>query len=222
MSTPTLYRLLTWLSPAYPVGAFSYSQGLEAAVTEGLVTNADATRAWIEDGLTCGMLWSDAVIFARAHEATCGEDWATLDDIAAFAAAFLVTAELRLEAMSLGAAFRTTTEAAWPCPALAQLPSSVAYPVAVAAAAAGHGIAVAPALAAYLHAACASLVFAAVRLVPLGQTDGQRITAALEPSVHDALERAIATPLDRLSTLAFTAEICSMNHEIQHTRLFRS
>jgi urease accessory protein len=98
----------------------------------------------------------------------------------------------------------------------------VAYPVAVAVAAAGHGITAAPALHAYLHAVTANLISAGVRLIPLGQTDGQRVLAALASVVAEAAERAFATPLDEVGVAAFRADIAGMRHETQYTRLFRS
>ena len=98
----------------------------------------------------------------------------------------------------------------------------VAYPVAVGVTAAGHGIAIEPALSAYLHAVTANLISAGVRLIPLGQTDGQRLLAALEPIVASTAARALITPLDQIGSAAFRADIASMRHETQYTRLFRS
>ena len=98
----------------------------------------------------------------------------------------------------------------------------VAYPVAVGVAAAGHGIAARSALNAYLHAVIANFVSAGVRLIPLGQTDGQRLLAALEPIVAATAARALTTKLDDVGSAAFRADIASMRHETQYTRLFRS
>jgi urease accessory protein len=98
----------------------------------------------------------------------------------------------------------------------------VAYPVAVAVTAAGHDIHLGPALHAFLHAAIANLISAGVRLIPLGQTDGQRVLAALEPVIAAAAVRAMATPLDGVGGAVFRADIASMRHETQYTRLFRS
>jgi urease accessory protein len=228
MSTDTvaLYRLLTWLSPAYPVGAFSYSQGLETAVATGRVGNAAQTREWICDALQAGMVWSDAVIFVQAYRPAAASDWPALQTINEFAHAFVPSAELRLETLAQGDAFAATTGGAWHCEPIEMLARhkgpGTAYQVAVDAAAAGHRVDLAPALEAWIHAACASLISAATRLVPLGQTEGQVIMAQLEPAVRDTAERALATPLEALATCGLAAEICSMNHEIQHTRLFRS
>ncbi|WP_202396079.1 urease accessory protein UreF [Stappia sediminis] len=220
-----LYRLLTWLSPSYPVGAFAYSQGLESAIADGGVRNADAVRCWLLDGLEFGALWSDAVIFARSHEASIAGDRDALLEINTFARAFQPTRELRLETLAQGRAFMEVTSKAWNCELLAFLSGlkrEIAYPVAVASAAAGHWVACEAALDAWLHAAVSTLVSAAIRLVPLGQTEGQCIIAALEAELHKTRNRAVDTPLDMLSTACLSMEIASMNHETQDTRLFRS
>lgn len=223
MADPALYRLMTWLSPAYPVGAFSYSQGLEAAVSAGLVADAGSTQAWLEDLARSGSLWSDAVVFARAYDAASRGDGEELFDVTAFALAFQPTAELRFEAVEQGRAFLGVTRRAWSCEALDLVPEGdVPYPVAVATACAGHEVDRGAALGAYLHAAAANLVAAAIRLVPLGQTDGQRILAALEPVLTDAAAGAAVTSLDDLGTACLMAEIQSMRHETQPVRLFRT
>ena len=225
-SSAALYRLLTWLSPAYPIGAFAYSQGLEAAIARGLVTDRTSTEDWLADSLTGGSLWSDAVIFARAYEAAQTSDDTTLAEINAFALAFQPALELRQETQALGNAFLRTTREAWPCATLDRLAAEVgespAYPLAVASAAAGHGIPAEAALEAWLHAGISNLISAAIRLVPLGQSDGQRILAALEPRIAETATRAAATPLEALTTNTLMAEICAMTHETQQPRLFRS
>jgi urease accessory protein len=220
------YRLMSWLSPAYPVGAFSYSSGLEWAVETGDIKDADTLQRWLSALITCGGGFCDGVFFVHAHAAVLAQDDHTLRTVAELASAFAPSAERQLETTAQGRAFVDTTLAAWPCAALENLrsvwPNPVAYPVAVAVAAAGHGVAVVPALHAYLHAATANLVSAGVRLVPLGQTDGQRVVAALAPVIADTATRALATPLDDVGTAVFRADIASMRHETQYTRLFRS
>jgi urease accessory protein len=149
-----------------------------------------------------------------------------LHDIAELAAAFAPSKERHLETTAQGRAFVEATRAAWPCGALDRLADAwdgaVAYPIAVGVTAAGHGVAVEAALSAYLHAVAANLISAGVRLVPLGQTDGQRLLAAFEPIVASTAARALATPLDQVGGAAFRADIASMMHETQYTRLFRS
>jgi urease accessory protein len=230
ISTPpdvaALYRLMSWLSPAYPVGAFSYSSGLEWAVEAGDIRDVATLREWLETILTQGNGGSDAVFFVRAHAAARAPDDGALRAVAELACAFAPSKERHLETTAQGRAFVETTLAAWPCATLDRLLAAwtgpIAYPVAVAVAAAGHDIAVKPALTAYLHAVTANLISAGVRLIPLGQTDGQRALAALAPVIAATAEVALATPLDAVGAATFRADIASMRHETQYTRLFRS
>jgi urease accessory protein len=226
LSAAALYRLQAWLSPAYPVGAFSFSGGLEWAVEAGDVVDAASLQDWIAVILADGGGFCDAVFFAHAHRASERADHKALAAVAELAAAFAPSKERHLETTAQGGAFLMATRAAWPCAALDRLvaawPGPCAYPVAVAAAAAGHGIALAPALAAFLHACAANLISAGVRLIPLGQTDGQRVLAALEPVIAATAARALATPLDAVGSAAFRADLASLRHETQYTRLFRS
>ena len=223
---PGLYRLLTWLSPSYPVGAFSYSQGLETAIAKELVRDVSSLQAWIESSLSGGTLWSDAVLFACTHEAAPVVGSGSLSEVVEFAAAFQPSAELRLETMAQGDAFIKVTMQAWPCGALEKLirirRREIAYPVAVGCAAAGHNIGLNAALDAWVHAGVSNLVSAAIRLVPLGQTQGQQVLAYVEPAIADVVVLAQETMLCDVATNNFVAEICSMQHETQTTRLFRS
>lgn len=221
-----LYLLLSWLSPAFPVGAFSYSHGLEQAVEAGTVADRDGARAWIGDVLAHGGGRTDAVFLLHAHALAAAEDSRFLGTINDLALAYAPSAERRLETGAQGSAFLKTVAEAWPSPAMdaiaAALPGEVAYPVAVGAAAGAHAIDADQASLAFLHAFVANLVSAAVRLVPLGQTDGQRITAALAPVVRAVAEEAADTSLSEVGGAAILADIASMRHETQYTRLFRS
>jgi urease accessory protein len=221
-----LYRLQAWLSPAYPVGAFSFSSGLEWAVEAGDVNGAATLQRWVAVILADGGGFCDAVFFVHAHRAAEQSDDRGLAAVAELALAFAPSKERHLETTAQGSAFLAATRAAWPCAALDRLvgvaPGPCAYPVAVGAAAAGHGILVAPALAAFLHALAANLISAGVRLIPLGQTDGQRVLAALEPVIAAVAARALTTPLDEVGSAAFRADLASLRHETQYTRLFRS
>ena len=223
---PALYRLMAWLSPSYPVGAFSYSGSLEWAVEAGDIRDAGMLARWLAAMIHDGSGYGDAVLFAHAHRATVTGDDAALAAVAELAAAFTASRERFLETTAQGRAFFDTTRAAWPCAALERLAAAwtgpLAYPVAVAVASGGHGIAVEPALAAYLQAVAANLVSAGLRLVPLGQTDGQRVIAELEPLIAATVERALACPLEEIGGASFRADIAGMRHEIQYTRLFRS
>jgi urease accessory protein len=221
-----LYRLMAWLSPSYPVGAFSYSSGIEWAVEAGEIRDAETLRRWLAVVIAEGSGFCDAVFFVHAHRAIAANDEAALRAVAELAAAFAPSKERHLETTSQGAAFIEATRAAWPCVALDRLAQAwsgpVAYPVAVGVTAAGHSIALEPALHAYLHAVTANLISAGVRLVPLGQSDGQRALAALEPAVTTTAARALVASLDDVGSSALRADLASLLHETQYTRLFRS
>jgi urease accessory protein len=217
---------MAWLSPAYPVGAFSYSSGIEQAVESGDIRDAASLRRWLAATISEGAGFCDAVFFVHAHRAIATEDDAALRDVAELAAAFAPSKERHLETTAQGRAFIEATRAAWPCAALERLATvwdgAVAYPVAVGVTTAGHGIAVDPAASAYLHAVTANLISAGVRLIPLGQTEGQRLLAAFEPIVAATATRALGVPLDQVGSATFRADIAAMLHETQYTRLFRS
>jgi urease accessory protein len=221
-----LFRLMAWLSPAYPVGAFSYSSGIEWAVEAGEIDNAETLQDWLTATLSEGGGFCDAVLFVHAHGAAAKRDMKSLGAIAELAAAFAPSKERHLETTAQGKAFIDATMAAWPCETMEKFAASwsgaVAYPVAVAVACAGHGIALPQALGACLHAIAANQISAGVRLIPLGQTDGLRILAALERTLAAIAERALKTPLDDIGSATLRADIASMKHETQYTRLFRS
>lgn len=221
-----LYRLMAWLSPSYPVGAFSYSSGIEWAVEAGDIADAATLKDWLATMMSQGGGFCDAVFLVHAHRAASDRDDKALRDIAELAAAFAPSKERHLETTAQGRAFVEATRAAWHCAALDFLADvwdgPIAYPVAVGVAAAGHGIALEPALHAFLHAVVANWISAGVRLVPLGQTDGQRVLAALEPVIATTAQRALNASLDDIGSAAFRADLASMRHETQYTRLFRS
>ncbi|HMK81614.1 MAG TPA: urease accessory protein UreF [Xanthobacteraceae bacterium] len=217
---------MAWLSPAYPVGAFSYSGGIEQAVERGDIKDAASLKRWLAVIIAEGSGFCDAVFCAQAHRAiTAGND-TLLREVAEVAAAFAPSKERHLETTAQGRAFVEATRAAWPCAALDRLAGAwdgpVAYPVAVGVTAAGHGIVVEAALSAYLQAVVANLISAGVRLIPLGQTEGLRLLAAFEPVVAATVTRALSVPLDQVGSATFRADIAAMLHETQYTRLFRS
>ena len=160
-SSAALYRLMAWLSPSYPVGAFSYSSGIEWAVEAGDIKDAESLRRWLAVVIGEGGGFCDAVFFVHAHRAAILNDDAALRAVAELAAAFSPSKERHLETTAQGRAFLDTTRAAWPTPSLDRLTAvwdgAVALPIAVGVASAGHGIALAPALHAYLHAITAKL-----------------------------------------------------------------
>ncbi|MHA1112972.1 MAG: urease accessory protein UreF [Alphaproteobacteria bacterium] len=224
-----LYRLMSWLSPAFPVGAFSYSHGLEYAVEAGLVTDAGALTEWIAAILTFGAGRADATLFRAAWRAADAGDDAALDWAAERADILRPSSEMALESGGQGAAFLGTLRQVWDdrrfadwAARLDAMDRQPAYCVAVAVAAAWLEVPLRPALTAFLQAVSANLISAGLRLVPLGQTDGQRAVAALEPTVLAAADAALARPLADLGGAAPMVDWTAMMHETQYTRLFRS
>jgi urease accessory protein len=233
LTDTALYQLLAWSSPGYPTGAFSYSHGLEWAVETCTVTNLPTLLDYVTAVLARGGGWVDAVLFVHAwrlagsQEAVIPDRAAQLDDLSQLAVAFRGSAETALESRQQGAAFLDVTRKAWPHPTLDAFAqrnagAPVAHCMAVALACAVHDIALIPALHAYLHAVAANLVSAGARLIPLGQTQAQIAIAQLSPTITEIVERALTTNLDDLGTAAPMVEICSLRHETQYTRLFRS
>jgi urease accessory protein len=221
-----LYRLMTWLSPAFPVGAFSYSSGIEWAVEAGDVTDAATLRDWLSAMLTNGSGFCDAVFVAQTHRAVSSHDDALLRDIAELAAAFVPSRERQLETTTQGRAFIDISRAAWTCEGLDEIIAAcggpIVYPVAVGLVSAAHGIPLEPSLHAFLHAVVSNWISAGARLVPLGQTDSQRVLAQLEADVAATAKRATAASTDDLGSATFRADLASLRHEVQYTRLFRS
>ena len=221
-----LYRLMTWLSPAFPVGAFSYSSGIEWAVEAGDITDAASLRDWLAAMLSEGSGFCDAVFLAQAHRAASAQDEAGLREIAELAAAFVPSRERQLETSTQGRAFIEIARSAWACDGLdgmvAACGGAMVYPVAVGVVSAGHAVPLAPAMHAFLHAVVSNWISAGARLVPLGQTDSQRILAGLEAAVAATAKRALEASLDDLGSATFRADLASLRHETQYTRLFRS
>jgi urease accessory protein len=216
---------MIWLSPAYPVGGYSYSHGLEWTVEAGKVGDAATLGAWIEDVLAHGAGRSDAIFLAEAWRAFAAGDAGALELAAELAAALAPSAERRLETLAQGTAFLAATLAAWPKPELEVLAAEgreVAYPIAVGAATAAHGLPLVETAQAFLQAFAANLVSAGVRLIPLGQSDGLRVLARLEPLIPRVVAGALGASLDDVGGAAIAADIASMRHETQYTRLFRS
>jgi urease accessory protein len=226
ISHAALYRLATWFSPAYPVGGFAYSSGIEWAVEAGDIIDRPSLLDWLMAVLTEGAGFNDAVLMVAAYRSATVADDTALAAVAELSAALVPTRERHLETTTLGRAFMEVTSVAWPCEPLAKLKAlwsgPIAYPVAVGAACAGHAIPVAAAAHAFLTALTANWVSAAVRLVPLGHTDSQLALAAIEPVVAATARRAITATLDDLGSATFRADLASALHETQYTRLFRS
>jgi urease accessory protein len=221
-----LYRLMTWLSPAFPVGAFSYSSGIEWAVEAGDIVDAASLRDWLASMLADGTGFCDGVLLAHAYRAASLPDHAGLREIAELAAAFVPSRERQLETSTQGRAFIEIARAAWNSAGLDQMISAcdgaMVYPVAVGLVSAAHAIPLAPTMHAFFHALTSNWISAGARLVPLGQTDSQRVLASLEPVVIATGKRALRASLDDLGSATFRADLAGMRHETQYTRLFRS
>ena len=221
-----LYRLMTWLSPSFPVGGFSYSSGIEWAVEARDISDAASLRDWLAAVLTEGSGFCDGVFLAQAHCAVTDDDDRGLRDVAELAAAFVPSRERQLETTAQGRAFIEIARAAWDCDglahAVARCDGAIVYPVAVGIVSAAHAIPLPPTMFAFLHALVSNWISAGSRLIPLGQTDSQRVLAALERVVAATARRALHAKLDDLGSATFRSDLASMRHETQYTRLFRS
>ena len=220
-----LYRLMTWLSPAFPVGAFSYSSGIEWAVEAGDIIDSASLQGWLAAMLADGSGFCDGVLLAQTHRAAASDDDAGLRDVAELGFALVPSRERQLETSAQGRAFIEIARAAWNCDGLEEMiaPGEVlVYPVAVGLVSAAHAIPLASTMHAFLHALTSNWISAGSRLIPLGQTDSQRVLAALESMVSVTARRAITATLDDLGSATFRADLASLRHETQYTRLFRS
>ncbi len=221
-----LARLLQLASPALPVGAYSYSQGLEAAVEAGVVRDAPSAGAWIGDALALSMAKLEAPAWCRLHAAWAARDHAAVRELDAWFRVTRETAELRAETLQMGYSLRRLCvelgefEAA-PLAEL-QLMDEIAFPTAFTFAVAQWGIPVRDALVAYLWSWLENQVMAALKAVPLGQTDGQRLLLRLGASLPSIVEDAMAAGDAVLANFAPGLAIASSRHETQYSRLFRS
>jgi urease accessory protein len=219
-----LLKLLTFLSPAFPVGAFSYSHGVEWAIDSGAIRSAEALQTWLTDLLQLGGVWTDAVLFAEAYRAAAAADLTRLQAVAELASALSPSRERHLEATAQSRAFLDAITASWQCASLRSLleTGGSTYSVAVAAVSADHGIALENALPAYLNAFAANLISVGVRLIPIGQNAGLGILATLHPLIAATARRAGNSTLDDLGSSTILSDIASMRHEEQYSRVFRT
>jgi len=244
ISPAVLLRLLTWFSPAFPTGAFGFSHGLETAIRDGRAGDVERLSGWIADLLEFGSGWTDAVLFKLAWAAQSGSDPADLAELAELGAALAPSLERRRETLQLGQAFlkavgpwlaasrigegEGSRSCDFPAPPgagasqAAEGAQLAPYPVAAGWACAAAGVPLSPALAAFLHAFAANLVSVATRAVPLGQTAGVAVMAALEPLVAKTAARAVSAEPDDLGGCALLSDIAAMRHETLPGRLFLS
>ena len=217
-----LLPLFAWMSPSYPVGCYAYSHTLEWAVESGDVTNEETLVAWLIDLMNWGLGRNDAILLSLAYRAVRAGDAVALDEVNELALALSPSAELHLETSQQGRSFLDATMAAWPSPLLPLIDGEVAYPVAVGMAAAAHGIPLLVTTGAYLFGLVQTLVSAAIRLAPIGQTGGIRVSAALAATVQEIARQSACLSLDDIGGATFRADLGSFHHENQYTRLFRS
>lgn len=209
--TEHILTLTQWLSPAYPVGAFAYSHGLEWAVESQQVSSHDSLKSWMKTLLRFGAGKADALFLAAAYRAD------DPSDIDMTARAFSASSERLKETVLQGEAFARTTADIWQM----SVPS-LTYPVAIGRAARLKGLPLDLTLAMYLHAFVANITGAGMRLVPLGQTEGQSLIKLMAPLCIEIAQSAEAGNLDDLSSTAFMGDIASMKHETQYSRIFRT
>jgi urease accessory protein len=222
-------RLLAWLSPGLPTGAFAYSHGLEWAVEAGDITDESTLRSWLEDVLAFGVGRTDAILLRHSWRAGAvlagreSEAVESLADLAALAIAALPCRERREESLGQGRAFAAAA-AAWRNTAAGAtlLPPDLPYPVALGALAGMHKVAEEWTAAGFLQAFAANLISVAVRLVPLGQSAGLRVLSSLEPAIRAVAADTAGAPLSEIGGAAFRSEIAAMRHETQRVRLFRT
>lgn len=214
-----LLRLANWLSPAFPVGGFAYSGGLEQVLADNRLADGAELADWVDGLLRQGSLWNDAVLFSLAWQNQA--DAAMLAELSDLALAMAGSAERHMEIGVLGNAFVAAARA-WPDPVLERLPDGAPYAVAVGAVAGAHGVALEAALSVFLNAAVNQAASVAIRCGLIGQASAQAIVAGLESRILDIAKRATGAGLDDLGSFSLAADIAAMNHETLGTRLFRS
>lgn len=213
MNTDALLTLAQWLSPGFPVGAYAYSHGLEQAIDSGAVRDVAALGLWLEDIIAHGSGRCDVILLGAAYRAD-AENVAETD---ATARAFCASSGRLTETADQGAAFARTVDAVW-----ATDLGALTYPVALGRAAGLRGLPLDLTARMYLHAFTANLISAAVRLVPLGQTEGQRLLARLAPLIAQTSKSALGETVDDMTSTCFAADIAAMNHETQYSKVFRT
>lgn len=219
-STDFPTELLIWLSPAFPIGSFAYSQGLERAIEDDLVSNEKSLISWLDGLLYRGALKTDVQILALSHQA---DGASLLTEINDLALALQPSRERFEETRIQGQAFWDAYMSAWSKDdARIAPPEAIALPVAVGVATRLNKISGQATLEAYAVAFLSNLVSAAIRLGAIGQFDGQRVLAKLMPSLRDVCREAQGATVDDIGSATFMADVASIQHETQETRLFRS
>jgi urease accessory protein len=225
----SLLRMQSWLSPAFPTGSYSYSHSIEWAVEAGHIHDRKSLVDWLEADLCYGSGRNEAIFFIEAWRCSKENDCEKLLEIAELAAAFRGTSEFALETSQQAASCLATLRRVWPDPLLESLSELLSdlriapvFSVVLGVRAARQDIPATLALPAFLQSYLANLVTAGVRLIPLGQTDGQLGIADLEAAVLAVAAQAELATIHDLGSAAFMVDLASASHETQYTRLFRS
>lgn len=221
MNAASLLHLLQFASPALPIGGYSYSQGLETALEEGVVTDADSARVWIVRCLHEVLACWDAPVMWRLLKGFAARDAATVAQWGQCYLASRDTAELRAETVQMGYSLGRLIQELGVADTGA-LGEDVTLPLAFACAVDALDIAHEEALLAMLFAWVENQVLVCVKSVPLGQVAGQRLLLSLRPEIERAALLARSLPDDALSNWAPGLSMLSMRHEVQHGRLYRS
>ncbi|MCV3274304.1 urease accessory protein UreF [Roseobacter sinensis] len=213
MTTDAILTLTQWLSPSFPVGAFAYSHGLETSIAGGAIDSIETLEDWLIDIVSLGGGRADVVCLANAYRS----DASGVAEVDRTVRAFAASAERLMETEQQGASFARTVDAVWQTEL-----GALTYPVAVARAARARDIPLDLTAQMYLHAFAANLISAAVRLVPLGQTEGQGLLARLAPLIKTTADHACTMSLDDLASPCFAADIAAMQHETLYSKVFRT
>lgn len=224
-SPVSFLRLQSWLSPTFPNGAYSYSHGLEWAAEAGYIHDRSSLVDWLEADLCHGSGRNEAVFFSEAYRCAVNDDRVKLMRVAEVAAASRGTSEFALESSQQATACLNTLRRVWFDQILdlfSEMQFQPVLAVVLGARSAKEQIPARVALPAFLHSYVANLVTAGVRLIPLGQTDGQLAIAELENAVLFVSAQGTCATLDDLGSAGFMVELASIAHETQYTRLFRS
>ena len=203
--------VMQWMSPAFPIGAFAYSHGLEWAIDKDHVSNGEKLQKWITDLLEYGSLRTDAIFISLILR---GHDAKKLNELSM---ALCPAGERLLETKLQGSAFAKVIEDVWQ-----QDIGELSLPIAVALAAKNQSIEQDLILPAYLHAFCSNLISAAIRLIPIGQTEGQRIMLELYTTISDLVQTASGSEIDDLNSACFFSDVSAMEHEYLQPRMFKT
>jgi urease accessory protein len=229
LSRQGLLRLQSWVSPTFPVGAFSYSHALEWAIQAGQISDRESLLDWLDADLRFGSARNEAIFFAEAWRNAKSAQMGQLFELSELAAAFRSTCEFAVEASQQASAYATTLSQVWPDRILTQLSGALqragvqpSISVILGIRTSRQSVALNLALPSFLQSYCSNLVTIGMRLIPLGQTDGQLAIAALEEAVLAVAAEAQTATIEDLGSAAFMIDLASSSHETQQPRLFRT